>query len=79
MNIIALFIFVIGAIIAGYVESIVFDVGGIVLDQLNCSDASSFQDSCNSIKSVFYLGTKILFPMAGGLVLLGVLRRIMSV
>ena len=77
MNIPALIIFVIGAIFGGIIESIVFDVGDQVLDHFDCLGLSEkAQSSCNTIKFYYFVGAKILFPVAGGLGLLVGFRKI---
>lgn len=67
-NIPGLIAFIIGAIIGGIIENYVVRAGDMVIAQFHCEDLNdNFKRTCELNKWVYAIGTKILFPIAGGI------------
>jgi len=67
MNKKRLFGFIIGIIIGLILENLVIHAGDQVLASIVCENANDYQQNCEFIKWFYFIGTKIIFPIAGGI------------
>ena len=77
-NVPGLIAFIIGAIIGSIVENYIVYAGDMVLAQFDCEGLNdNFKQSCELNKWVYAIGTKIIFPIVGGIALYaGTINRI---
>ena len=76
VNIPGLIGFIIGAIVGGIVENYIVQAGDMVIAQFDCEGLSdNFKQSCELNKWVYAIGTKIIFPIAGGIALYAGIRN----
>lgn len=77
-NVIEIFGIIIGILIGSYIEGTIIQMGDIIINTLSCEIESGYYQACMNNKNIYYIATKIIFPITGAVSAFVLIRKKMN-